>query len=255
MADEEASDVESAAVAADVWLCPGCLHATQTEEEMRDHLVETQQCQEAVILQLAGGLANAEDLDDDSVAEEHLLNEEGTGAVLQLTSNEEGLQYVIVQEEEGGTTQLNGDTPVVPEVQAEVASDDRNMQVLVSMDDSLHQLLRQPAHGDIQIVVGNTAPLKQFLTENETDPNVPVPSTSASDQVQDNLSTDAPILNGSELLLQTADGRLVLQQTVGGVTQYQLVEGVPTGAEEVDANLSLLPSHTPSLSSDFILSD
>ncbi|XP_047488520.1 zinc finger protein 91-like [Penaeus chinensis] len=256
MADEEPSDVESAAVAADVWLCPGCLHATQTEEEMRDHLVETQQCQEAVILQLAGGLANAEDLDDDSVAEEHLLNEEGTGAVLQLTSNEEGLQYVIVQEEEGGTTQLNGDTPVVPEVQAEVASDDRNMQVLVSMDDSLHHLLRQPAHGDIQIVVGNTAaPLKQFLTENETDTNTPIPSTSASDPVQDNLSTDAPILNGSEVLLQTADGRLVLQQTVGGVTQYQLVEGVPTGAEEVDANLSLLPSHTPSLSTDFILSD
>lgn len=251
MADEETCEGETSAIVADVWQCPGCLHATQTEEDMRDHLVGTSQCQEAVILQLAGGLANADDLDDEGDAEEQQnLNEGESRAVLQLTGTDGGMQYVIVQEENRATQRLNESGK---DVQA-VPAGDEGMQVLVSMDDSFQHLLQQPAHSDIQIVVEDAAPLKQLFAEsgNEEEHSDIVDASSTSEG-QDTVSTDTPLLNGSEVLLQTADGRLVLQQTVGGVTQYQLVEGVPTSGEDEDTTSALLPAHPPTLHPEFIL--
>ncbi|XP_045600667.2 zinc finger protein 91 isoform X2 [Procambarus clarkii] len=246
MADEGTGEGETSTVAADVWQCPGCLHATQTEDDMRDHLVGTPQCQEAVILQLAGGLANADDLDDDgSTEEQQLMDDERSGAVLQLTGSDGGMQYVIVQEEDGSIQRLNDSGKDDQPVQ----EGEEGMQVLVSMDDSFQHLLQQPAHPDIQIVVEDTAPLKQLFAESGSEEEHSTIVRASSTSSQDNVPADTPLLNGSEVLLQTADGRLVLQQTVGGVTQYQLVEGVPTTGEEDDSS-ALLPAHP-----GFILQD
>ncbi|KAG7154620.1 zinc finger protein 91-like [Homarus americanus] len=251
MADEETGEGETAAVAADVWQCPGCLHATQTEEDMRDHLVGTAQCQEAVILQLAGGLVSTDDLDEDGNTEEQqVLDDEGNGAVLQLTGSDGGMQYVIVQEGDGHTQRLSEGGKEGQSVQ----EGDGGMQMLVSMGDSFQHLLQQPAHPDIQIVVEDSAPLKQLFVENGGEgerPTTTVGATSTSEG-HDIVPADTPLLNGSEVLLQTADGQLVLQQTVGGVTQYQLVEGVPTAGEE-DSSSALLPSHPPTLHTEFML--
>ena len=251
MSDNENDKGERATISTDVWQCPGCLHATHAEDDMRDHLLGSSECQEAVILQLAGGLASTDDTEDENSVEEQLVDSEGNGAVLQLASVDGGLQYVIMREEYEDTspqrlTEGNKETPSEQEGEGE-------MQVLVSMDDSLQQLLhQQPTSPNIQIIVEDSAPLKRFLVENANDTANSTPNTSQNDSSQDSLPADASLLNGSEVLLQTEDGRLVLQQTVGGVTQYQLVEGVPTSAME-DAAPSLLPDHSSTLDEEFIM--
>ncbi|XP_071533178.1 uncharacterized protein [Panulirus ornatus] len=247
----EAGEGETAAVAADVWQCPGCLHATQTEDDMKDHLEETAQCQEAVILHLADGLANADELEDESSAEEQLLDEEGNGAVLQLTGSDGGVQLFIVQDENGSTKSLSE----VDKDAHSVQERDGGMQVLASMDDSLQHLLQQPSHQDIQIVVEDSTPLKLFVDSgSEGEQPSHITSASSSNEGQESVPSDTPLLNGSEVLLQIADGRLVLQQTVGGVTQYQLVEGMPAGGDE-DATPALLSTHPSALNTEFILPD
>ncbi|XP_063879690.1 zinc finger protein 729-like [Scylla paramamosain] len=251
MGDNENDKGEEATINTDVWQCPGCLHATQTEDDMRDHLLGSSECQEAVILQLAGGLATTEDTEDENSAEEQLIEGEGNGTVLQLASTDGGLQYVIMREDEDTSPQRFSEG--TKEIQSE--GEEGEMQVLVSMDDSLQQLLHQePTSPNIQIIVEDSAPLKHFLTENAEEAVNPTANTSQNDSSQDSLPADATLLNGSEVLLQTVDGRLVLQQTVGGVTQYQLVEGVPTTAIE-DTAPTLIPDHSSTLDEEFILSN
>ncbi|XP_068238051.1 zinc finger protein 845-like [Palaemon carinicauda] len=242
--DKAAADGKTLA-AADVWQCPGCLLATQREDEMRDHLISTPLCQEAVILQMADGLQNADEVEENNPGEQGSSGERvGNGNVLQLTSNEGELQYVIVQEEES-TAKLSKE---MIKVEHEENEEGESMPILVNMDESIQQLLQQPGHGDIQIVVENSTPLKHLLedSQDQDEQNDGVVHASSS-IVQDNLPDSTTILNGSEVLLQTADGQLLLQQTVGGVTQYQLVEGVPTGSEEEESSLTLIQSSPTTL--------
>lgn len=248
--DNENDKGDGTTINADVWQCPGCLHATQTEDDMRDHLLGSSECQEAVILQLAGGLTTT-DMEEENSAEEHLIEGEGNGTVLQLASTDGGLQYVIMREEDEDSSPQRF-SEGTKEIQSE-GGEEGEMQVLVSMDDSLQQLLHQePTSPNIQIIVEDSAPLKHFLSENAEESVNSNANTSQNDSNQDSLPADATLLNGSEVLLQTVDGRLVLQQTVGGVTQYQLVEGVPTTAIEDNAP-NLLPDHSSTLDEEFIL--
>ncbi|XP_050725339.1 zinc finger protein 208-like [Eriocheir sinensis] len=254
MSDGEADKGEQAAVSTSVWQCPGCLHATHSEDDMRDHLEGSTECQEAVILQLAGGLAGTDDMEDESGAEEPLVDGHSNETVVQLASADGGLQYIIMREE--GDTSPPGLGEGCKEGQGGQEAEE-GMQVLVSVDDSLQQLLhQQPTNPNIQIVVEDAAPLKQFLVENtNADVNtdaVPI-NSSPTNASHDALPAETPLLNGSEVLLQTVDGKLFLQQTVGGVTQYQLVEGVPTTPIE-DGAPGLLPTdHAPTLEEGFIM--
>lgn len=256
-------------VAADVWQCPGCLHATSSEEDMRDHLASTSHCQEAVILQLAGGLAGAQQPDDRDPVNTSLQEEDsGEVKVLQLGGGdlpENGMGYLIVQEEDedrlhdptsngtsssstGGAGNTRGRNVVSS---SQVENSDDASSVLVSMDDSsLQQLLHQPG-SNIQIVVENAA--AQLLSEETTaeESHNSTSSTTAQDTVEEGneesgqeIPEAATLLNGSELLLQTADGQLVLQQTINGMTQYQLVEGVPASSNDDEVALTLLPQHS-----------
>lgn len=251
--DEEAVNGKTLA-AADVWQCPGCLLATQREEDMRDHLIATPVCQEAVILQMADGLQNTDEVEENNPSEQGSSGEGiSNGNVLHLTSNEGELQYVIVQEEES-TAKLSEE---IIKVEHDVNEEGESMPILVNMDESIQQLLQQPGHGDIQIVVENSAPLKRLLEESQdqAEPNEVIAHPSSSSIVQDNLPDSTAILNGSEVLLQTADGQLLLQQTVGGVTQYQLVEGVPASSEEEESSLTLIQSSPTSIPAGEFIED
>ncbi|CAL4060373.1 unnamed protein product [Meganyctiphanes norvegica] len=279
-ADENDEDV-GGTVAADVWQCPGCLHATSSEEDMRDHLASTTHCQEAVILQLAGGLAGAQQPDDrDDLNNSLQEDDSGEVKVLQLGRGdltESGMGYLIVQEEDNqeglhdpssGNNSDGAGEADVDGVGSQESSDGASGSVLVSMDDSsLQQLLHQPG-SNIQIVVENAAAAAQLLSDGSTAATTAAEgdtNTSNNSTIQDTgeggsgdadqeLSEAATLLNGSELLLQTADGQLVLQQTINGMTQYQLVEGVPTSSNEDEVALTLLPQHSSdALAAQFII--
>ncbi|KAK7071637.1 hypothetical protein SK128_026983, partial [Halocaridina rubra] len=221
-----------------IWQCPGCLLVTLQEEDMRNHLLSPSTCQEAAVLHMADGLENSDDLMENNTVKQ----ESGGETVLQLTNSEDKLHYVILQE---GETSTKFETM---KVEPEEQDDEGGIPVLVSMDgDSIQRLLHQPGNSDIQIVVEDTAPLKQLLegSQNEINEGSATAGTNSGSHVQDNLQSSTSLLNGSEVLLQTADGQLLLQQTVGGVIHYRLVEGVPAASEEDESSLVLLQPASP----------
>ncbi|XP_076060894.1 uncharacterized protein LOC143036875 [Oratosquilla oratoria] len=279
-------------LATNVWQCPSCLAVTDAEEAMREHLTESVECHDALILQLAGGdtgpLLRAVEgsglqLDGASVEDNSGSLEDGglpvnktTEQTVPLEGIDEEVQFVIVQEPtqfEALGSASNEDI-TVPTSASQPTQENDQVQVLVSVEDEIQQLLHQSAQvgdqsNEIEIVVPteinledllkkgglqmeegdlNGSPLGNQLHNSESrvpsdKTNTPTTVVMASqervmEEVERQMElTDGgtTVLNGLEVLLQTPDGHFVLQQTVNGETKYQLVEGMATSEPLVDS--------------------